>query len=349
MPPLVSIIVPLYNEDYALFRCLDSILAQTFRDLEIILIDDGSTDGSPAICDAYAARDGRVRTIHQANTGRPGARNAGLDAATGKYIQFVDADDYIMPETTASLVENMEREKVDLALCGVTDMFVEPGKPDVGQPWRAMPAGRMPVSDYLTDSVSDYDMRTPYTLANKLFHRGLIEADGLRFNRELANGEDLDFVAAHLRSCRSIWNDPAIFYVCVYEFSGRGVTDRDRPLPCYLWQRLAAYRTLHATAAAILDEAGLRHVEAMLANQITGGAVRHCRRDMPLTRDEILSDLRKLANQPDLHAWLEHCQPLPGQSRLLPFLLKHRWILPLYYLARRRSDRRFRRFLAPAR
>lgn len=96
---MVSIIVPVYNCEAYLKKCIASILAQTCRELELILVDDGSTDGSSALCDALAEQDPRIRVIHQANTGVSAARNAGLDAAAGEWIGFVDADDWIDPQT----------------------------------------------------------------------------------------------------------------------------------------------------------------------------------------------------------------------------------------------------------
>ena len=95
----VSVIVPVYNGERYLDKCIESILGQTHADLELILIDDGSSDGSGAICDLWAERDARVKVIHQENQGVSAARNAGLDIATGEYIGFVDADDEIAPET----------------------------------------------------------------------------------------------------------------------------------------------------------------------------------------------------------------------------------------------------------
>lgn len=96
---MVSIIVPVYNAERFLSRCVDSVLAQTQTDIQLILVDDGSVDKSGWICDEYAAKDSRVTVIHQNNAGVSAARNAGLDAAKGDYIGFVDADDYITPDT----------------------------------------------------------------------------------------------------------------------------------------------------------------------------------------------------------------------------------------------------------
>lgn len=95
--PLISVIVPIYGVEKYLEQCLDSIINQTYRNLEIILIDDGSPDRCGEICDRYASRDSRIKVIHQSNQGLSAARNAGMDMATGEYISFIDSDDYIDP------------------------------------------------------------------------------------------------------------------------------------------------------------------------------------------------------------------------------------------------------------
>jgi glycosyltransferase involved in cell wall biosynthesis len=104
---MVSIIVPVYNGREYLDRCVSSVVAQTLRDWELILVDDGSTDGAGALCDQWAARDARIRVIHQKNAGVSAARNVGLDTARGAYIGFVDVDDYIAPETYERALDAM--------------------------------------------------------------------------------------------------------------------------------------------------------------------------------------------------------------------------------------------------
>lgn len=100
MKPMVSVIVPVYNAEQTIRRCVASILDQQFTDLELLLVDDGSTDGSGAICDEFAARDARVTAIHQKNAGVSAARNHALDLAQGVYLQFLDSDDWITPDAT---------------------------------------------------------------------------------------------------------------------------------------------------------------------------------------------------------------------------------------------------------
>ena len=115
--PLITVGVACYNIENYIGRCLDSVLAQTYRNLEIIVVDDGSTDQSGSICDAYAARDPRIRVIHQENRGLGGARNTVIRAATGAYLAFVDGDDRIEPAMYETLLSFLREEALDMAIC----------------------------------------------------------------------------------------------------------------------------------------------------------------------------------------------------------------------------------------
>lgn len=117
--PELSIIVPVYKVEKYLPRCIDSILAQTFGDFELILIDDGSPDGCGRICDEYAQKDKRIVVIHQKNMGVSAARNAGLDIARGRYIGFVDSDDWIEPQMYEVMMDAIRENGADMAVCGV--------------------------------------------------------------------------------------------------------------------------------------------------------------------------------------------------------------------------------------
>ena len=117
--PLISVIVPVYKVELFLERCLNSIIGQTYRNLEIILVDDGFPDKCPQICDSYAKKDGRIKVIHQKNKGLSGARNAGVDSALGEYIGFVDSDDWIDSDMYASLMQSAIEDDADIVCCGV--------------------------------------------------------------------------------------------------------------------------------------------------------------------------------------------------------------------------------------
>lgn len=125
---LISVIVPVYKVESYLDRCVASIVNQTYSNLEIILVDDGSPDNCGVMCDAWAAKDPRIKVIHKENGGLSDARNAGMAIATGKYIAFVDSDDYLAPEMSRQLFEHMVADKSDIATCGV-EMVFEDGSP----------------------------------------------------------------------------------------------------------------------------------------------------------------------------------------------------------------------------
>lgn len=120
----ISVIVPIYNVELFLKRCIDSLLAQTFSDYELILVDDGSPDKCPQICDTYAQRDNRIRVIHKENGGLSDARNAGLEIAEGEFVVFVDSDDVVSPHYLEYLYRAIIEDDCDIAVCGY-QMFEE--------------------------------------------------------------------------------------------------------------------------------------------------------------------------------------------------------------------------------
>lgn len=123
MNEIVSIILPVYKVEDYLDKCMESIVGQTYRELEIILVDDGSPDRCPALCDAWAARDSRVRVLHKANAGVGEARNSGMEIATGSYIMFVDPDDYLPPDAVQVLLERLVADGSDMAIGKILCVF----------------------------------------------------------------------------------------------------------------------------------------------------------------------------------------------------------------------------------
>ena len=129
---LVSVIVPVYNVEAYLGRCVDSILAQTYGNLEVILVDDGTKDNCDKLCDAYAAIDTRVRVIHKENGGLSSARNAGIDIARGEYLVFVDSDDWIEPDAVESMLSLALEHQTELVVAGRYDVKAKTGQKKVG-------------------------------------------------------------------------------------------------------------------------------------------------------------------------------------------------------------------------
>lgn len=117
MEDLITVIIPVFRVEAYLRRCVDSVLDQTYKNMEIILVDDGSDDGCPSICDEYAKQDSRVSVIHQKNAGLSGARNAGIEQAEGSYLAFVDSDDYLSPEFLERLYKACVETGSDMSVC----------------------------------------------------------------------------------------------------------------------------------------------------------------------------------------------------------------------------------------
>lgn len=130
--PLISVIVPVYNVEAYLPRCVESIRNQTYQNLEIILVDDGSKDRSNVLCDEYALKDSRIRVIHKENGGLSSARNAGIDAAQGEYLAFVDSDDWIEPDTYETMLAAAQKYSVKLVCAGRYDVRAKTGEKKVG-------------------------------------------------------------------------------------------------------------------------------------------------------------------------------------------------------------------------
>lgn len=119
MHVMISVIVPVFNTENYLKKCIDSILQQTYQDIELIIVDDGSTDNSFFICKEYERKDRRVKVIHKENGGQGSARNVGLDVCKGEYIIFVDSDDYILPDMFQILIKNATLANADISCCAV--------------------------------------------------------------------------------------------------------------------------------------------------------------------------------------------------------------------------------------
>lgn len=125
---VISVIVPVYNVSSYLKRCVDSLVHQSYDNLEIILVDDGSTDDSASICDEYASCDTRIRVIHQENIGLSGARNIGLDKATGRFVFFCDSDDFLRMDALEKMLKQLKRDHSDVVACGIDPVYDEGGK-----------------------------------------------------------------------------------------------------------------------------------------------------------------------------------------------------------------------------
>lgn len=205
--PKVTVIIPVYNTERLLDRCLESVVRQSLSDIEIICVDDGSTDGSPALLDSWAERDARIRVIHQTNGRQGKARNAALRVARGEYVGMIDSDDYIPEEYFERLYSAATEADADVAICGIVKQ-----KP-VGE--------RVVIAFDRVEVVSDADAKLrvchcppEFHPVNKLYRRAMLERLGLRF-KEGVPYEDVMFVTRAIVECDRVVTVPNVHYYYV--------------------------------------------------------------------------------------------------------------------------------------
>lgn len=202
---LVSVLVPVYNVESYLDKCIESIVKQTYRHLEIILIDDGSTDRSPAICDEWTSRDDRIVVIHRPHSGASAARNSGLDFAHGAYIGFVDSDDYIEQDMYATLIGLLSDYNADIAR--VAYCILENNDKVIAEFEEGIQTVRG--AEAITDTLSKSGHKS-VAVWNKLIRKSVI--GDIRFDTELIFGEDLMFLYQVYQNCNlMIINDIPLY------------------------------------------------------------------------------------------------------------------------------------------
>ena len=189
---LISIIVPVYRVELYLDECISSLVDQTYRNLEIILVDDGSPDNCPAMCDAWAERDSRIKVIHKKNGGVSEARNAGLSSSTGEWLVFIDSDDVV----SKYLVEALYKEHTGSGCLVVTDFIRFEGK--------IPPDDTKPSSVQSIESKALVQARGGYYVWGALYNRSLINHLALRFDESLSNLEDVMWNGIYLRYVNSV-------------------------------------------------------------------------------------------------------------------------------------------------
>ena len=200
MNDLISVIMPVYKVEKYLAQSIESVLNQDYQNLELILIDDGSPDESGRICDEYAAKDPRVRVIHQKNGGAAAAKNAGLKSATGTYLSFVDSDDYLEPDVFGHMLRVLLENQADAVQCSFQDLYKSHTEPQILKPCV------LNEKEYLTRFTKDW---TCALLWNKLYKRSLF--DGVFFEEGHKIDDEYFTYRGFLEPCKVVFDDLVIY------------------------------------------------------------------------------------------------------------------------------------------
>lgn len=231
--PKVTVIIPVYNTATLLDRCLESVVAQSLADIEIICVDDGSTDGSAELLDSWAKRDTRIVVIHQTNGRQGKARNAAMRIACGEYIGMIDSDDYIPKEYFERLYTAAKRADADVAMCGIVKQ-----KP-VGERVVVAFDSEQRVSD-ANDKLRICHCPPEFHPVNKLYRRAMLERLDLRFGEGISY-EDVMFVTRAIVECATLVTVPEVYYYYVLNPSS---TVKSRQTAAKQAQKYAAHRAM---------------------------------------------------------------------------------------------------------
>jgi len=331
MKPVVTIIVPVYNAQKTVRRCLESILAQDFKQFELLVIDDGSWDDSPAICDEFAEKDSRVHVIHKENSGVSQTRNIGLSMARGQYIQFLDSDDWITPEATRTLLSAAQQTSADLV---VADFYRVVGE-------RVSTKGSITKEKLMfRDEFAGEMLRSPAdfyygVIWNKLYRRKIIEKYQIRMDPNLNWCEDFIFNLEYLLHMQTVYcvQTPIYYYVktegsLVDETMKSGGVMRQKLKVLEYYNRF--YKNIYSGTSYALRAPVIYSFLLNFAHDDT------VRRIMPGTK-KLGSERTVLMHDADVDAWTVNYYERvlirrEGESIRLQYHLTHRAMLVIAYL-----------------
>ena len=323
--PKISVIIPVYNAESTLRRCVDSVLAQTFTDFECLLINDGSKDKSGEICDEYAAKDSRVRVFHKENGGVSSARNVGLDNATGEWIAFVDSDDWVGESYLGNLIGHYNSyPKIELVVSFSEYIFGDKRRIDNYEP---LQVNR---SDFQI-LFSKYDMSWHTGPWAKLYKKRVIDGKALRFNEDMNIGEDAVFFYTYLTLIDGLFISSDTDYRYIADADG-SLTKKVFPLE----SEMASCRRINEAVDNLLN-IGIEWGERAM-NSLSWLKATYMRRVLTaLYHNKVDRKTRRSTfMQMDGSFYATYVYDSSFKGRILTFLVKKRWFV-LYDFLRKIS------------
>ena len=326
MVPRISVIVPVYKVEDRIRRCVDSIINQTLREIEIILVDDGSPDRSGIICDEYADGDDRVKVIHKEDGGVSSARNAGLRAAKGEYIGFVDSDDYVQHNMFEVMYNIGVKEKVDVVNCGVffeNSSGLEKGTTQFEKNKVLTHSDLMECLQHLENRLEDV-----YYCWRNIYRRKVIEDIAITFDESVKYGEDTNFNLLVYSHANSFYAVDQPLYHHVENPSGIMLT-------IYKERYLDLLSMTHYKRLAICDSSGLDHkqnLRGLSTEAIERFLLMLLFNAWKSPDNDFIKQLKIIRNSKMMSESFIHYNPsgkLSKSMQLIVYMLKHRMYLPV--------------------
>lgn len=320
---LVSIIVPVYNSEKFLNRCIDSILAQTYQNFELILVDDGSTDSSLKMCNIYSKNDKRIKVITISNSGPSVARNIGLSKAKGELIQFIDSDDYIDQHMINSMVQAIGYE-FELAMCGYYTIYRD--KKEIN----TLESGNFH-QNYIVDNFGYlYKNMFVQYLWNKIYLAEIIRKNNLKFDTSTKRGEDLLFNIEYFRKCNSvsIIYEPLYNYICYNENSltkkyNNTLFEDQQNVFKSIREFLKSYNAYQPNEK-IIEKVYMDRIISCFANLF---AI-----DMPFTTEYVKKEIYRIINDETVRDKLKFYDKVGAKWKVLKAMMQIKNVNAIYYM-----------------
>jgi glycosyltransferase involved in cell wall biosynthesis len=323
VPGLASIIVPVYNSERHLASCVESALGQSYRNIELLLIDDGSTDGSGKLCDAYARQDSRVRVQHAVNGGPALARNLGIEHSRGEFLFFLDSDDRIEPDAIRVLVENQQQTHADLV---IGDFTIKHSGIETVDTRFLFPEDALFGRIDVVARVTRYLKRpTAYSFLTyvwgKLFRASLLKSHRVLFNPELRIFEDIDLNVRFLRYAESVSYVRSKLYSYTSYPNSIGTASGLHKYPLAYKHTLGAIQEF-LLASSVPAETVRRDIGNARVHSAIRIMVALFRHGQHTSLWETRALISRIVNDPDLVKDLRFYSPAPGDSRTIPQLIR---------------------------
>ncbi|WP_404987671.1 glycosyltransferase family 2 protein [Clostridium culturomicium] len=329
MNPKVSIIVPIYNVEQYIYRCLDTLTSQTLKDIEIILIDDGSPDNCPKICDEYAVKDERIKVVHKNNEGLGLARNSGIEIASGEYIAFVDSDDYVTLDMCELLYNEAKENNADVVYGGI---FYDNGKTIRAKSCvreRTIWNSKEKVKELLLDLIGTNpnernDTIMEVSVWKALFKKSIFDDYNIKFESERKFiSEDIIFDIDFLRFCQCVVVIPnAVYYYCVNpnSLSKTFRTDRFRKV------KILYFEILRKLNCIYINTEFQERTDRFLIARARSNARKIVHHRGIIGNDEMMRSLKEICEDKELTNILDRYQlnKLPLKYYIIAFLMKNR-------------------------
>ena len=342
---LVSIIIPVYNAEMYLKECLESIINQTLKDFEIIIIDDGSKDNSKLIAKEYIGLDSRVRYIYQENKGVSEARNRGISESRGKYVTFVDADDWIESDMYETMCNQLENNNSDMVMCNFIKEYEDKSKNEVEDfPFEGIKVfdnNDLIVSNLIKNMIGTKSLNSKSIMASvwrMVFKRDFIEKNNIKFDKNIIIGEDMIFCIDYLKKCKNV----TVLDKVLYHY--RILSD----------SAMSRYRENHWHVATIFNENLKKSLEDInidsktefIAFDLIRSSINSvsmvCKNENKVSKNEKINQIKSVCLDSRLRMAIENINisELNIKDKLRVWLLKYKMKRVLYTLYRLKETRK---------